>query len=588
MCMSNNNREPVEWIEIDLDYCNLTFGSSPCTAALSSNVDRKCFNTFHTCKDQANFDKGTITYKLVQARSNYPKGETTFPCLTSVSLKSATANIAGADDEMYSLGKRGTVEASFVDFPYHDRFCDKYQSERVSGAAQFSGAGYDPKAYGTFWSRLRARNPNYSGRPMRHCTGFIENGILLTDTVRHFIMTELTRDISGGTATIKGKDILKLADDDRAVAPHRSRGKLTIDIDEEFTGSFDLNPATVGDEYSQSGFAAIGSEIVSFTRSGDTITIVNRGVSGTEAGSHSIDDAFQETFSPRLQRVDSVIYDLLILAGVDPAFIPYSDWQSECGRWASSITLTADIMKPTGVAKLIGELAILGVTIWWDDVDQEIKLKVNRPVDTDVVKDITDTSNIISSNVEDRDKDRITQVIFNYVQIDPSAGTDDSNFARGELIIAAAESSDLSFGDTKIKEINCRWFNHGYTPSARIASKRILNRFKVQPERYYIELDYRDDLAIAEVVQLTDDNITSDTGIPEPQLMQVIKREDLQSGHKVAATLQKFQFNERYAFFTENTRPVYTSSSDAQKARGAYWVGASEIFSDGTTAYKFA
>ena len=169
--MSNSNREPVEWIEIDLDYCNLTFGTAPCTAALSSNTDRKCFNTFHTCKDKENYDKGTLTYKLVQPRSNYPKGETTFPCLISVTGKSATANIAGSDDSLYPLGSRGTITAEFFDFPYHDRFMDKYQSERVSGAAQFDAVGYDPKAFGTFWSKLRARNPNYANRPMRHCDG---------------------------------------------------------------------------------------------------------------------------------------------------------------------------------------------------------------------------------------------------------------------------------------------------------------------------------------------------------------------------------------------------------------------------------
>ncbi len=586
--MSNNNREYVEWIELDLDYCTLTFGKAPCTAALSATVDRKCFNTFHTCKDQANYNKGSLTYKLVQPRSNYPKGETTFPCLLSVSGSSATANIAGSDDEMYPLGKRGTVQATFADFPYHDRFCDKYQSERVSGAAQFDGIGYDPKAYGTFWSRLRARNHNYANRPMRRCTGYIDGGVLTTDTVRHFIITEITRDTSNGTATVKGKDILKLADDNRAVAPQQGRGQLTVGIDDSELASFDLNPSGIGSEYDASGYAAIGSELVSFTRSGDTITLTGRGLSGTSASAHSIDDTFQQSFSPRMQRIDSVIYDLLVLAGVDVSFIPLADWQAEVGRWAPTLELTADIMKPTGVAKLIGELSVLGITIWWDDVDQEIKLLVNRPVDTDTVKPITDESNVIASSIEDRDKDRLTQVIFNTVQIDPSTGDGNGNFARGFLLVDAEASLGNSYGDTRIKEINCRWLNHGDDATVRILSKRILNRFKVQPVRYSLELDYRDDVAIAEVVELTSDSVTTDTGIPEAQLMQTIKREDIENGHKISVTLQRFQFNERYAFFTENTRPVYTSSTDAQKARGAYWVGPTELFADGTEAYKFA
>ena len=587
--MSNSNREPVEWIEIDLDYCNLTFGTAPCTAALSSNTVRKCFNTFHTCKDKENYDKGTLTYKLVQPRSNYPKGETTFPCLISVTGKSATANIAGSDDSLYPLGSRGTITAEFFDFPYHDRFMDKYQSERVSGAAQFDAVGYDTKAFGTFWSKLRARNPNYANRPMRHCVGYLDGGTLVTDTVRNFIITEVKRNTSSGRATVVGKDVLKLADNDRAVAPQPSRGKLTVDIDDVSLPTFALNPAGIGDEYPASGLAAIGSEIVSFTRSGDNITITGRGVSKTEISSHSVDDTFQETFSPRRDRIDDVVYDLLVnYAGVDASFITFSDWQSETARWAPSLVLTTDIMKPTGVSELIGELAVLGVTIWWDDIAQKIRFLINRPVDTETVKEITDRNNIIDGQQEDRDKDRLTEVIFNTVQNDPNNGTSESNFSRGEYVIDGESKLPASFGDQRIKIINCRWLNHGDSNLSRVLSIRMLNRFRVQPVRFYVELDYRDDVNVADVVELTSDQVTSDTGIPEAQLSQVIKREDIEAGHKIAITLQRFQFDQRYAYFTENSRPDYTSSSDAQKARGAYWVDATEIFGDGGDAYRFA
>lgn len=582
-----SKREPVEWIEIDLDYCKLTFGSAPCTAALGPNTAAKCFNTFHTCADTENYDKGVLTYKLVMPRSNYPKGETTFPCLMSVSSRSATANIAGSDDELYPLGKRGTISARIYDFPYHDRFMDKYQSERISGDAQFNGIGYSPGQFGTFMSKLRSRNPNYANRPMRHCVGYLDGGVLVTETTRHFILTEMTRDTSGGTATIEGKDILKLADDDRAVAPLPSRGQLTVEIDNSSLASFDLNPAGVGEEYDASGFAAIGSELVSFTRSGDTITLTGRGLNGTDAGSHDVDDTFQQTFSPRNQRIDSVIYDLLTLSGVDPAFIPLSDWQDEAGRWASGVMLTTDIMKPTGVSKLIGELAVLGITIWWDDVDQEIKFLVNHPVDYDTVKSISDRNNIIESNLQDRDKDRLTEIIFNTVQRNPSQGIDDNNFLRATYTIDAASKLPQSYGDRRIKEIFCRWLNDGNDAIARIMSLRLLNRFKTQPVRYEVTADYRDDVNIADVVELTSDVITTPTGQPETQLTQVIKREDIEAGHSFRMTLQRFQFDQRYAYFTDNARPVYTSSTDEQKARGAYWVGSTEVFGDGGDAYRF-
>lgn len=587
--MSNSKREPIEWIEIDLDYCSLTFGSAPCTASISSTVARKCFNTFHTCKDKANYDKSFLTYKLVQPRSNYPKGATTFPCLISVSGKSATANIAGSDDSLYPLGVRGTITAEFHDFPYHDRFMDKYQSERISGAAQFDSVGYDPKAFGTFWSKLRARNPNYANRPMRHCVGYLDGGTLVTETTRNFVITEIKRNTSAGRTTIIGKDVLKLADNDRALAPQPSRGQLTVDIEADTLPTFTLNPAGIGSEYSTEGFAAIGSELVSFTRSGDVITITGRGKSGTDRSTHSVDDTFQETFSPRRTRIDDVIYDLLVnYAGINSSFITFSDWQTETTRWAPSLNLTADIMKPTGVSELIGELAVLGVTIWWDETAQKIRYLVNRPIDEEAVKSITDDANIINSTQEDRDKDRLTEVLFNTVQVDPSSGTDESNFARNEYVIDAESKLANSFGDKRIKVINCRWLNHGDSSLARVLSIRLLNRFRIQPVRFYVEVDYRDDVGVADVVELTSDSVTSDTGIPEAQLSQVVKREDIEAGHKISLTLQRFQFDKRYAYFTENSRPVYTSSTDAQKARGAYWVGVTELFGDGGDAYRFA
>lgn len=582
-----SGREPIEIVEIDMDYCTLDFGVGNCPATLSTDVPRKCFNTFFTCPVRQAFDKGVLTYRFTQPRPTYPKGATFFPCLRSVSQRSQMANIAGADDRLNSLGRRARVTAEFSDFTYHDSFSDKYQAERVSGAAQFSGAGYDPATKGTFWSKFRSRNPNYAGRPMRIITGYVDGGVLTIDTTRHYIITNFAGPDDRGNVSIEGKDILALADDDRAVVPAPSRGVLTLDLASNAT-TFEITPAGIGDlEYPASGFAAIGNELVQFTRVGDTITLVARGLNGTRVANHRRSDTFQVTFSPRGQRIDSVIRDILIAAGVPSGFIPFSDWQAEAGRWAPSLNLTADIMKPEGAAKLIGELAVLGVTIWWDDVDQEIKFQINRPVDTENIKRFSDTRSNIKVSQEDRDEDRLTEIIFRTVQIDPSRGTSDDNFSRTRVTIDAEVKLSDAYGDTRIKEINCRWLNQGDDATVRILSIRYLNRFKLQPVRYMVELDYKDDCSIADVVQLESRVITDDAGELMPVLSQVIMRDDVVSGHKVRVALQRFQFDQRYGFITENTRPVYDLSSDVQKARGAYFVDESTLlFADGGGPYR--
>jgi hypothetical protein len=285
--------------------------------------------------------------------------------------------------------------------------------------------------------------------------------------------------------------------------------------------------------------------------------------------------------------VDNVIRDLLVdYAGIDPVFIPFDDWQSEVSRWAPSLLLTTDITKPEGVAKLIGEIAILGVTIWWDDVTQKINLRINRPVDLTDIERFSDTSNIISIEQEDRDEDRITEVLFNSVQIDPTRGVAESNFSRGDILISALEKLPQAFGDTKIKTINCRWLNHGDSANVRILSLRLLDRFRLSPVRYQVTVDWRDDLTISDVVELQSRVITSPSGELQNSLSQVIMREDVIDGHSVKLTLQKFQFDKKYGYITEDSRPVYTSSSAAQKARGCYLVDATTLeFGDGEGPY---
>ena len=581
-----SGKEPIEIVEIDMDYCDLTFGVGDCPATLGGQVQKKCFNTFFTCPVRQAFEKGTLTYRFTQPRPTYPKGSTFFPCLRDVTQREAMANIAGADKRLESLGRRARVTAEFVDFTYHDRFMDKYQSERISGAAQLSGAGYDPENKGTFWTKFRARNPNYAGRPMRIITGFVDNGILTIDTTRHYIITNFSGPDNDGNVSIEGKDILAIADNDRAVVPRPSQGVLTLDLSDSAT-SLTLTPEGIGNlEYPSSGIAAIGAELVTYTRSGDNITLTGRGLNGTQQRSHRQGDTFQKTFSPRNDRIDFVVRDILLEAGVPSDFIPFDDWNEEAGRWATTLRLTADIMKPEGAAKLIGELAILGVTIWWDDVDQKIKFLVNRPVDTEVVKDLSDTTTNITVTKEDRDDARLTELIFRSVQIDPSRGTSDDNFSRTRVTIDAESKLPEAYGDTRIKEINCRWLNQGDDAVIRILSIRYLNRFKFSPVRYTIEMDYKDDMAIADVARITSYKITSDTGELQEALAQVTMRNDVVAGHKLEVVLQQFQFDQRYGFITENGRPGYNESSDAQKKRGAYFVGESGVFADGGDAYR--
>lgn len=583
------SREPIEWVEIDVDQCTLSYGAGACPAVLGTDSAAKCFNTYKTCPVKDSYDLGSLTYTFSRPQSGLPTKLGVFPVLKSVSERSGMVNIAGTDDKLNSLGKRESMTFTMTDFPYHDRYTDKYADERVSGAAQSSGIGYNPQDRGTFFGKLRARWPYYAGRAARYCTGYIDNGVLSDVVKRHYIITDMDMDVMGNTATFEVKDILALADDDKAVAPVADNGELLSDISSVAT-TLTLTPESIGAEYPTSGRAIIGSELVDYTRSGDVVTLTSRGVRNTEVSAHSESDSFQTVFTRTNARVDRVVRDLLRdYAGISSSYIPFSDWTDEVDRWASSLLLTVDITKPTGVNKLVGELAVLGISIWWDSEAQEIGFKVNRPPDEDTIYEISDNRNIITIDIDDMDDDRLTQVGY-YTDIIDATGSesDANNYARLRQIVDLDAQSDNEFGDTRIRQIYSRWLGDGNDSLIRILGKRLLNRFRWSPARYTFKIRADQDIKLTDIIRVNSRISQDETGLNLDKLMQAIMIKRDQPKHTMTVTAQTYQFDQRYGFIAENTRGDYTSSTAAQQSRGVYFADDTTLeMSNGDPAYQF-
>lgn len=584
-----SNREPVQIVEIDIDYCTLTYSVGDCTAVLGTTGVRKCYNTFATCQAKTAFDKGSLTLRFANTRSNFPKGQTYFPVLESVSAFSSSVNIAGSNPKLGDLGKRAKVTAQLVDFPYHDRYTDKYQAERVSGDAQTDEAGYDPMDRGTFFTKLKTRFPFYAGRPMRVIDGFISNGALVDTQTRHFIVTDMKGPDSSGRVTIEGKDVLTLADKKSSLAPAPSRGVLDRELDEVAT-AFTLLPSGVGSEYPASGFAVIGSEIVSFTRSGDNITLTGRAVKGSEVSSHNIDDSFQIAIDYEDEFLDDVIYDLLVnYAGISASFIDTAAWENEVRTWGPTKKIFSTITEPTGVADLVGELAVIGVSIWWDDVNQKIGLRLTKPPSPfETITEFNDNAHIKAISQEDRDEDRLTQVHFYSVQSDPTQDVKDkSNYDRIRATIDIEAEQVNSYNDTRVREVFFRWFNTGNDTQARLSSLRLLQRLRTAPKSYTILLDAKDrDIGLTDVIRVTSRVITDETGKTEPALLQVTQRVEKKSGHEVEISAQSYLYDNKYGWIMENDANDYDTATATEKATGAYIVDGTTLeFPDGAGPY---
>ena len=583
-------RDIFQYIEIDVDFCGLTYGTAPCHAILGTTGDLKCFNMVRGCQDIDNFDKGIKTIRYGMSVSGIPVGTVIFPWLKSVSMRSATVNISGFDKNMIGIGKRGTVSAKLMDSPHHDRGIDKYQAGRVDGSAQVNEGPYDPNDRGTHFGKLKHRFPFYAGRPMRVVDAYLDNGVINIVKTRHYIITDINGPDARGNVEIKGKDILDLADDKRVVVPKVVSGVLATDIGTG-TLSYDLSPAGIGDvDYPVSGIGVIKSELIEYTRVGDVITVVERGVSGTAVASASAGDSFLLSFSVRRRRADLVIQDILAIADVDPAFIPTAKWDAEMSRWGSSLLLTADITKSEGANKLLGEIAVLGISLWWDDVLQEIGLKANRPPDRDVVLDITDDADIKAITQIDENDKRLTEVAIFTVPTDPTkAGNDGNNFSRQQYLVDQDAKSALQYDDSKVRRIYSRWLNHGNDSLVRIIGKRIINRFRDVPVTFDITIDAETDISLTDVIRLSSRVNQDATGKPVERLMQCVAIKEKITGHENVITAQVFPFDKRYGLIAENTRGDYSSSSVDEIAKGSYIVDNITLkFGDGTGPYVFA
>lgn len=549
--------EPVTLVEIDLDMCWRVYGSAPCTAALSADNPRKCFNTFGTCQAEAAFASGVRTLRFAEPVPGLPKGATIFPALKSVTEHSATVNIAGSDDRLSALGRRATVSVIMRDFAYHDRLTDPYAAERVTGAAQWGGVGYDPAARGTFFGKLRARWPHYFGRALRVVQARLEGGALVVVSTRHYVLTDWALDEDGQRVRIEAKDVLALADDARAVCPKPARGVLAADLAAGI-GSAALSPPGIGATYPVSGLAEIGGEVVSYARSGDSLWLDGRGLLGTTAKAATAGDTVQPVFSVAGARIDDVVEILLRdYAGVPQAYIPKAKWAAEVSRWLPQILLRADIAEPEGVAKLIGELAVLGVSIWWDNAAQEIALRANAPVDLSGVPVLSEDNYIKAARLEDRQADRLTDVFFYTVQKDPTKSATAADNYRRLAVTSDLEAKDArAYGDTRIRRIFCRWFNGGYDAAALTLSRRLLKRFRSAPLHVRLTLDDAAPVGLGDVVKLRAGLIQDDTGATPDRAVQVIQRAERPDRAEVEITCQAFDFVGRFAFATENGRPT--------------------------------
>jgi hypothetical protein len=504
-----SSAQALTYIEIDVDRCANDYGVSPCTASIPTTGSRKCFRSLGSCQDRDNFDNDPVTIRFAVDASYLPKDIECIPCLTDVDFSPSIVSL-GVD-----LGQRASIKITCKDHPDSDTgpHGDPYLSDR----------DYNPFARGTFFGKFVARNPYLRGRNLRLIRGTVGQALADMET-RHFIIESFDGPRPDGSFSITAKDVLKLADGDRAQAPVLSNGFLQSGIDNNDM-ALTLSPAGIGNaEYPASGTAQIGGkEIVTFTRSGDAITITARAQYNTTAVAHSAQDRFQLCKVYTSADVADIISDLLVnYASVDPDFIPIGDWQTETATYLQ-LLYTACIAEPTAVSDLLKELIEqAALALAWDDEGQVIRLQVLRGILTDTQQFTADNYVVGTLDTKEQPERRITRVWTYFGLINPLEPIDEPNNYR-----SSAEAYDplieLNHGAIALKKIYSRWI------SERAVADRLnailIARYKRPPRRISLDL-WRDGQYQPRILDGADveaRGVQDDTGAVLPMPAQITR-----------------------------------------------------------------
>ena len=497
-------KEHIYIVEMDLEYCGNFFSFSPCTATGSG--DSKCYNVRNTCQDLPNFSASVKTYRFCESRSAHPIGLIAIPSLNNVSISPAKIDLGGG------LGTRASVNLSFIDHPASDIGVDKYLADRT----------YIASERGSFWTKLRARNPNYQFKDLRVKSGYLVDGVYVAAnfTTRYYIIESMN--VSGGKASIIAKDPLKLASSKKALAPKASTGLLLNGLN-QYQTNITLTPTGVGAEYvlnpdtSIDNYIVIKSEVMKIvSRSGDALTVV-RGQYNTSGALHSANDTVQlclEYSGQTRGQLDFIVKDLLTTyANIDTAFIDDGLWDAEVSAYLSGL-LDGIITKPYDVFKLLKELAeSMPHYLWWNEITQKIELTaLKQPPITANVLNMDD--NIIAGSFSTKDKQelRASTVFVNFGMFDPTKKLDEENNYQQSYVRVDTDSIS-KYGSSEIKVVNSRWISNTNKAAALQLAALYGRRFSDVPREIKFSLDAKDsDVWVGQTKAINHIDIVDDSG----------------------------------------------------------------------------
>lgn len=423
----------------------------------------------------------------------------------------------------------------------------------------------------------------------------ISLGALTAAPVRSYFIDSVQGPDSNGRVQIVAKDPLKLADRQKAQVPAPSLGTVRTAFNNSAT-TIEITGALAAD-YPAPGIVRIDDELISYTTTNTvstyvTLTGVTRGVEGSIAEDHDDGTLVQVCKKYDDDAVWDVVYDLLTTyAGIDASFIPYADWQSEGSVWLPQFNVTTVLSQPKGVGEVLGELVSqVLLYIWWDERDQEIKLRAIRPL-IGTAPTFTDNSNIIENSVSltTDPKNRVSQIWIYWDQTNRAEDVDnEANYRKLRIRADLDAESPEQYGESRVRKIYARWIQND--AQAINLSARLLGQSYENPKILKLRVDAKDrSIWTADIVDIVHRNIVDFNGLPLSERYQVISVEEVQPGETVEYEMQRFLFKgTRFGYYMASDAPLFVNATQEQKDGNSAWYSdADGLMSDGSSGWEY-
>jgi hypothetical protein len=563
-----SSRTPAWIVEVDLDWHD-----DPAIQPVNED-GTLCYRTPATT-DQGPRAITRRTRRWQSATVRPMPGVAAIPCVQSVSIGSEEIRLGRG----LSYFGQATIELNdFVDD-------DRRAEDPFTGHP--SRNGLDPEA-GTYLTKLMARNPYWTGRPIRLIAGWATGGIWHPDDIQTHVY--FIRDVQGpsqGKLRLTAVGPLQQISLNEAEAPAPSEGRLAANLTSAATAA-SIHDPLIAEDYPASGFLRIGDEVVAFTRAG-TVLSLTRAQLGTLADSHEADDALQLVLRYQTQPLTTILADLLTTYGhANPSLLDLPGWAIEQAEWLPAYNLSGTISTPTKVLDLIQELLeASGCVLWWDDAGGVLRLRAIRTV-MPAQAAWGDALHLLGRPEVKRDMaERIsrTDVLLDLrsAALDPK----EASSYRLRLIGISYGEGPAEHGSAKPKLLASRWLAVNQVGLAGRAAYLISAQLRNGRTTITVEVSAKDAaLRLGDVVTLISQDLIDRTGQPESMRCVIVRREPISTGGRYRYVLQPLPSFRRAAVITANDHPDYEHSTALQKEQWAYIAGnGPPWFPDGNQPY---